>query len=57
MALLCLYLMDVEVGLRNQECVKNQSLNWIAIDKPGGHYAKPVCRNFTTALKNINAYS
>ena len=57
MALLCLYLLDVEVGLRNQGCVKNQSLNWIAIDKPGGHYANPVYVDFTTALKRRNNYS
>tara|TARA_Y100001968_G_scaffold57893_1_gene48975 strand:- start:42 stop:206 length:165 start_codon:yes stop_codon:yes gene_type:complete len=38
-------------ALPNQECALNQSFSWIAIDNPGGHYAKPAHEDFTSAFK------
>tara|TARA_Y100001968_G_scaffold130_1_gene111 strand:- start:44 stop:193 length:150 start_codon:yes stop_codon:yes gene_type:complete len=43
--------MGAVIESRSQECELNQSFSWIAIDNPGGHYAKPVPVNFTSAFK------
>ena len=49
--LLDLYQMGGVIELRNQEWSLNQSFSWIAIDNPGGHYAKPAHEDFTSAFK------